>query len=479
MAHDKDAMAALYNYTYAGVYSLVSGLCHDDAAVEDILQESYLAAFSNLKNLNNKANFRLWFRGIVLNKWRDYSKNKLFVHNTVIYEFAENTLDSEKLEPSAYDVVEKSQTNDEIWNLVNELPENQRVCVILFYYEDMEIDEIAKTLDIPVGSVKSRLYYARKRLKKEIKKKELFLFYPIPIVSDAAKQSEIFSRVLTALTDAAEGSAAPIVFKTMGSGLLLKLGVSLASMLTVGSIVFAVMNLPEPAPSVYSPVTTVVTQTETTTTTTIETTTTTTAEPVTTTITAPKTFVSFNYEEVSGGVAITKYTGNEANVVIPSELDGKPVVKIGANAFNSCRVLRSVTIPNSVTEIGDNAFRECPLLSSVKLGNGLRHIGDMAFGGCGSLRQIYIPSSVRYVGIYAFAYCDSLESAVISEGTQTLGYCAFYQCPSLKRVELPATLTAIGTEAFSGTSANLVLCVKDGTYTYEYATENGYNTQLY
>ena len=481
MEHDEEAMAALYNYTYAGAYSLASRLCHDEAVVEDILQESYIAAFSNLKNLNNKANFWRWFRGIVLNKWRDYSKDKLFVHNTVLYEFAENTLESEQLEPSAHDIVEKSQTNDEIRNLVNALPENQRVCVIMFYYEDMKVEEIAKTLDIPVGSVKSRLHYARERLKEEIKEKGLFSTYSIPIVGNAAAQSEIFSKVMATLANAAEDSTAPVVFKTVGSGLLLKLGIGLASMLAVGGIAVAAVNLsktPEPAPPAATPVTAAVTRKETTTTTTTTAATTTTTLPAATTTTAPQLLVSFDYEEVSGGVAITKYTGNEPNVVIPAQQDGKPVVKIAANAFNSCRVLKSVTIPNSVTEIGDNAFRECPWLSSVKLGKGVKRIGDMAFGGCDSLKKISVPSSVKYIGIYAFAYCDSLESVVISEGTQTLMYCAFYQCPKLSRVTLPASVNQIGRDAFAEADPSLTLFVYDGSYSQEYAEANGINTQL-
>ena len=218
MEHDEEAIAALYNYTYASAYSLLSRLCHDKTAVEDILQESYIAAFSRMKNLKDGRNFSRWFRGIVLNKWRDYSKDKSLAYNTVIYEIAELDFDSSQLEPSAHDVVEKADTDDKIWNAINELPENQRVCIILFYYENMKIEDIAKALDIPVGSVKSRLHYGRERLKAEFTKSDLFAVCPPLITGDAAMRSEVFNRVMTALAESSGTSAISAGLKVAETG---------------------------------------------------------------------------------------------------------------------------------------------------------------------------------------------------------------------------------------------------------------------
>ena len=60
----------------------------------------------------------------------------------------------------------------------------------------------------------------------------------------------------------------------------------------------------------------------------------------------------YYFENDDGNITITEFTGSETEVVIPSEIDGKSVTKIGHDAFYDCTSLTSVTIPDSVTEMG-------------------------------------------------------------------------------------------------------------------------------
>ena len=75
----------------------------------------------------------------------------------------------------------------------------------------------------------------------------------------------------------------------------------------------------------------------------------------------------FAYSTASGGVTITRYTGHGSSAVIPSTLNRRPVIAIGAGAFSSCTNLLYVTIPESVTSIGDGAFWGCTSLTGVTL----------------------------------------------------------------------------------------------------------------
>ena len=93
----------------------------------------------------------------------------------------------------------------------------------------------------------------------------------------------------------------------------------------------------------------------------------------------------FEYIEQDGKIVLTKYCGDGGAVVIPSEIDGKPVTIIGENAFSGCNFLTSVVIPKSVTAIGDEAFRGCTSLTSVIIPEGVTKIGDGAFKGSRSL----------------------------------------------------------------------------------------------
>ena len=66
-------------------------------------------------------------------------------------------------------------------------------------------------------------------------------------------------------------------------------------------------------------------------------------------------------------ITITGYTGTDSNVVIPEEIDGKKVVKLGSRAFVANQYLTAVTIPSTVTAIGSAAFANCKNLTTVSL----------------------------------------------------------------------------------------------------------------
>lgn len=81
-------------------------------------------------------------------------------------------------------------------------------------------------------------------------------------------------------------------------------------------------------------------------------------------------------------------TCTDADIVIPSTYEGKPVTCIGCNAFYSCDGLTSVIIPDSVTIIESWAFTLCGNLENVTIGSGVTEIGIFAFDGCFNLKSV-------------------------------------------------------------------------------------------
>ena len=122
---------------------------------------------------------------------------------------------------------------------------------------------------------------------------------------------------------------------------------------------------------------------------------------------------------------------------------------IGGNAFNGCRSLTSISLPEGVTSIENNAFNSCRSLTSITIPEGVTTIGGSAFYGCNSLTSITIPEGVTSIRDNAFNSCYSLTSITIPEGVTTIGGSAFYGCVSLTSISLPEGVTTIGDSAFN------------------------------
>mgnify|MGYP006070962085 CR=1 FL=1 len=133
-----------------------------------------------------------------------------------------------------------------------------------------------------------------------------------------------------------------------------------------------------------------------------------------------------------------------ARITIPDS-----VISIGNSAFEGCTSLASITIPNSVTSIGDEAFYECTNLKNVIIGDGVTSIGDRAFSGCSGLTSIIIPDGVTSIGDRAFSGCSGLTSIIIPDGVTSIGSSAFSGCDSLTSVTIGNGVTSIGRDAFA------------------------------
>ncbi len=109
-----------------------------------------------------------------------------------------------------------------------------------------------------------------------------------------------------------------------------------------------------------------------------------------------------------------------------TEADLQGVQKIGSYAFSECNILKTASIPTSVTEIGNHAFHMCASLSDIQLPNSIATIGSCAFEGCSAFTDITIPESVLLIQSNAFASCVYLKRVRMKpKNPPTLGYAAF------------------------------------------------------
>ena len=124
------------------------------------------------------------------------------------------------------------------------------------------------------------------------------------------------------------------------------------------------------------------------------------------------------------------------------------VKRIFVSAFLRNNIIKSITIPSSVTEIMSASFYECINLTSLTLSEGLLNIGTSSFTSCISVNtNLIIPSSVISIGNSAFSNCNKIPSLTLSDGLQTIASSAFNKL-SITNLIIPSSVNSIGSQAF-------------------------------
>lgn len=135
------------------MFRMARTILKNDEDAEDAVQEAILSAYANLDSLRNPEKFKSWILHILVNKCYDTCrKNRPAVALSDVEEF---------LPASGTDCTEKLS----LWQAVQQLPEDLRTVITLFYYEDFSIRQISETLDLGRAAVKTRLFRGRERLK--------------------------------------------------------------------------------------------------------------------------------------------------------------------------------------------------------------------------------------------------------------------------------------------------------------------------
>ncbi len=192
------------------IYYSILLIVKNDGLAEDITQETFITVIRKINELENPEAFPSWIKKIAHSKCSDFYKKKEVIHETTIstdedddYDVFGNIEESDReFIPDA--ALDRDDLKKIIFEILNQLPDVQRSAILMRYYEDLSVKEIADIQEVSEGTVMSRLNYGRKAIAKAIEdyeKENDIKLHSIPFIPFfhwilEATQNNIASRVV-------------------------------------------------------------------------------------------------------------------------------------------------------------------------------------------------------------------------------------------------------------------------------------------
>ncbi len=482
----QDLLVSYYERLYYFAYKTTK---NEDLAA-DIIQESCIEIMNSLKNLSDPSAFSTWAHQITYHQCTRHfraARELQFEEN----EDGESILDvlpddREGVLPEQ--IMEDRELQSILHAMLDALPAEQRSALLLYYYEKLSVKQIAQIHATTEGTVKSRLNYGRKAVKKQVEDYEkktgtkLHSLAPLPVLlyflfsqDMAVTASAAAAAAVPTVSSAVSSGASATATKTAGSFISKKLiAVALAATVIaggVGTVHLIDKSAPQkPSETVISSdaggngsaddVPTVhVHQYDTpwaydidghwqvcscgeTTESAVHT-----YEGRTCTVCSrllESEGLKYRLNENGTAYHCTGIgTCTDTDLVIPAQYNGLPVTEISSQAFAFNENLTSVVISDGIGYIDDRVFWGCSNIRSIQIPESVYRIRDYAFWKCSALTEITLPSKISEIAPYTFDDCTSLKSIVLPENVTQIGEGAFYKCTALETITIPAGVKSI------------------------------------
>lgn len=163
--NDFEALGSLFDRYYPQVYRTANAITRDSAVAEDIAQDCFLKLHQYAHRIDTSLPLAPWLYRVTVNlsyTWISRRQKRRISLETLV---------DQLMSPAWHapdHVAEQGETVQQVRQAIGELPFNQRVVIVLHYLSGSSLEEIAEILDCPVGTIKSRLYYARENLRRRL-----------------------------------------------------------------------------------------------------------------------------------------------------------------------------------------------------------------------------------------------------------------------------------------------------------------------
>ena len=186
-AGDREAREEIYRATSTGVWHTVCAVIRQEQDALDVMQDTYVKAFSHLEQLESAAALESWLRRIAANTARDHLRRKSPALFSDLQEEDELPMDPEEDRTEALPEakLDRQETQRLVQEMLNSLTDAQRLVIGMYYYQELPVKDIAAQLEIPQATVKSQLRYGRQKIERrvrELEKEGVKLYGAAPLV---------------------------------------------------------------------------------------------------------------------------------------------------------------------------------------------------------------------------------------------------------------------------------------------------------
>ena len=506
---DQAALAEIYEQTSGAVYRVLKVLIkNDEDTVQDLLQDTYVKAFTRLDQLQDESKLLPWLKTIANNSAKDWLKKckpVLFTamagnegnEETEALSFEEN-IEADRIDENPELAMDEKEVRRLVMEILNQLPEDQRVVLGMFYYEDMSVKEIASILEVSDNTVKSRLNYGRKKVKElvlDLEKKGTKLYNVAPFTFfvyllyrlgkstsvEAAELDTLQTALHTALqrtaattsTGAGSGAseaastvhhasqAASAASKAAGAAAgtaarhagLKVAAVILAGVVGGGGVTYGVVKNADKIPVIQNfveekdaPVVKVVEKPK--------------EKEKTESTEEPEAEVTEPAEEKPVDHTSVKTESNEKENIIPEDVIQEGTYGDNVHWYLGADGTLAVTGEGEIADVADMSSDSTPWyayqaqIRKIAIGDGITRIGKGTFAGMGYVKEITMADSVKEIGQSAFsgvmprtADPGVQRTITLSQSLEKIDEYAFTES-NLAEVNIPDSVREIGYAAF-------------------------------
>jgi RNA polymerase sigma-70 factor (ECF subfamily) len=175
---EKDAFSQIVNKYQNALYGIIFKMINNKDEADDIVQETFMKAFSSIQTFDEKYSFATWLFKIGTNNCIDHLRkrkiNSISVNAVLPNEEGESSFELPDLTYEADRSIIEEQKKKLIEDAINSLPEKYAIIIQMRHQEDKTYEQISKELNMPIGTVKAHIFRAREMLNKYLKDKKAF-----------------------------------------------------------------------------------------------------------------------------------------------------------------------------------------------------------------------------------------------------------------------------------------------------------------